>query len=54
MQIEMTRMELRAVISFLRRVYAGQAEADELARLVNKLETIQQTGEVNARSNRVH
>lgn len=54
MQIELTRMELRAVISFLRRVYTGQAEADELAHLVNKLETIQQTGETNARVKRTH
>lgn len=47
---QLTRMELKSIISFLRRVYAGHADVDELTRLVNKIETILETGEANAKN----
>lgn len=49
---QLTRMELKSIVSFLRRVYTGQAEADELTRLVSKIETILKTGEGNAKKTR--
>lgn len=38
-------MDLTSIVRYLRRVYTGQAEADELARLVTKIEAILETGE---------
>jgi hypothetical protein len=42
-------MDLKQIVSFLRRVYTGQAEAEELAGLVTKIETILKTGEEHAK-----
>ena len=44
-QTQLTRMDLTSIVRYLRRVYTGQAEADELARLVTKIEAILETGE---------